>query len=134
MDWPAIQRSELRNLAEMRRAGIALLAGTDVGAPLIVPGTSLHDELAHLVNTAGLTTRQALEAATIGAARIVGMADSLGTIDTGKLADLVLLDANPLVDIRNMRRIRAVIVNGRILDRTSIDRMLADIEARARPR
>jgi Amidohydrolase family len=133
MDWAAIQRSELRNLGEMRRAGIALLTGTDVGAPLIVPGVSLHDELAHLVNTAGLTTRQALEAATIGAARIVGMADSVGTIDSGKLADLVLLDANPLTDIANTRRIRAVITNGRLLDRRAIDALLADVEKVSRP-
>jgi Amidohydrolase family len=132
MDWTTIHRNELRNVAEMRRAGIGLLAGTDVGAPLIVPGFSLHDELAHLVNTAGLTTRQALEAATIGAARVVGMADSLGTIDTGKLADLVLLDANPLIDIGNTRRIRAVIANGRLLDRASIDMLLADVETRSR--
>ena len=132
MDWAGIQRSELRNLGEMRRAGIALLAGTDVGAPLIVPGFSLHDELAHLVNTAGMTTRQVLEAATIGAARIVGMGDSVGTIDTGKLADLVLLDANPLTDVTNTRRIRAVIANGRLLDRASIDRLLSEVESASR--
>jgi imidazolonepropionase-like amidohydrolase len=132
MDWTTIYRNELRNVAEMRRAGIVLLAGTDVGAPLIVPGFSLHDELVQLVNTAGLTTRQALEAATVGAARVVGMADSLGTIDTGKLADLVLLDANPLIDIGNTRRIRAVIASGRLLDRASIDALLADVETVSR--
>jgi hypothetical protein len=132
LDWAAILRNELRNLAEMRRAGIVLLPGTDVGAPLIVPGLSLHDELAHLVETAGMATRQVLEAATIGAARIVGIADSVGTIETGKLADLVLLDANPLVDIANTRRIRAVIANGRLLDRPSIDRLLADVQAHSR--
>jgi hypothetical protein len=132
MDWRTIYRNEMRNVAEMRRAGIVLLAGTDVGAPLIVPGVSLHDELAQLVNTAGLTPRQALETATTGAARVVGLADSVGTIDTGKLADLVLLDANPLIDIGNTRRIRAVIANGRLLDRASIDALLADVEAAAR--
>ena len=131
-DWTTIHRNELRNVAEMRRAGIELLPGTDVGAPLIVPGFSLHDELANLVNTAGLTAKQALEAATIGAARVVGVADSLGTIETGKLADLVLLDANPLIDIGNTRRISAVIANGRLLDRATIDRLLANARTASR--
>jgi hypothetical protein len=132
IDWATIYRNELRNVAEMQRAGIALLPGTDVGAPLIVPGFSLHDELANLVNTAGLTTKQALEAATIGAARVVGVADSLGIIEAGKLADLVLLDANPLVDIGSTRRVRAVITNGRLLDRAAIDRLLREVETQSR--
>jgi imidazolonepropionase-like amidohydrolase len=131
LDWRTIHRNELRNVAEMRRAGITLLPGTDVGAPLIVPGFSLHDELAQLVSMAGLSAAQAIEAATIGAARAVGMADFVGTIDVGKLADLVLLDANPLADVANTRRIRAVIVNGRLLDRGAIDALLTEVETAA---
>ncbi len=132
LDWATIYRNELRHVGEMQRAGIVLLTGTDVGAALVVPGFSLHGELANFVNIAALTPRQALEATTIGAARVVGMADSLGTIETGKLADLVLLDGNPLRDIMNTRRIRAVIANGRLLDRAAIDALLAGVEAASR--
>jgi imidazolonepropionase-like amidohydrolase len=132
LDWAAIHRGELRNLAEMRQAGIVLLGGTDVGAPLVVPGVSLHDELALLVAHAGLTPLEALRAATIGPARVAGGADSLGSIAPGKLADLVLLDGDPLVDVANTRRIRAVIANGRLLDRAALDAMLAKVEAASR--
>lgn len=65
-------------------------------------------------------------------ARFLGAADSLGTVEEGKLADLVLLDASPLEDIRNTRRIRAVVIDGRLLDRDALDRMLAEVERAAR--
>ena len=93
-----------------------------------MPGFSLHEELALLVASAGMTPDQALRAATVSPARVVGVADSLGSIDVGKLADLVLLDGNPLLDMRNTARIHAVIANGRLLDRSVLDRMLANAE------
>jgi imidazolonepropionase-like amidohydrolase len=94
----------------MHRAGVKLLAGSD--GPLVAAGWALHEELALLVR-AGLTPAEALRAATLEAARYFGVADSVGTIAVGKRADLVLLDTDPLRDIRNTRRIRAVFVNGR---------------------
>jgi imidazolonepropionase-like amidohydrolase len=124
IDWRQVYRGELRNAAEMHRAGVPLLAGTDIGAPLLVPGFSLHDELALLVRDAGMTPLQALQAATLTPARVMG-ADSLGTVEAGRLADLVLLDADPLADIANTRRIHAVVANGRLMDRAELDRMLA---------
>ena len=123
-DWTAIHRDEMRNVREMQKAGVTLLAGTDIGAPLLVPGFSLHEELALLVNTAGMTPLQALRAATILPARVVGLADSLGSIEAGKIADLVVLDADPLLDVRNARQIYAVITDGRLLNRAALDRML----------
>lgn len=78
----------------MNEAGVLLLAATDVGVPLQVPGISLHVELERLVE-AGLTPLEALQTATLNPARVLGMAHSLGTIEPGKLADLILLDANP---------------------------------------
>jgi len=108
----------------MHNAGIPILTGTDVGAPYVYPGFSLHDELALLVE-AGIPPADVLEAATSGAAGFLGISDSVGTVQPGQLADLVLIDGNPLVDIRNTQRIRTVIVNGRVLDATKRREMLA---------
>jgi imidazolonepropionase-like amidohydrolase len=80
------------------------------------------------VSVLGMTPRETLQAATLGAARFMGLADSLGTVQPGKLADLVLLDADPLADIANTRRIRAVIANGRLFDRAALDALLAEVE------
>ena len=100
--------------------------GTDVGNPWLAAGFSLHDELTLFVQ-AGMPPLAALQTATINPARYLGALDSLGTIAEGKIADLVLLDANPLDDIRNTRRIRAVIVNGCILTRAALDSLLATV-------
>jgi amidohydrolase family protein len=115
---------ELANVRIANEAGVMLLAGTDVGVPFQVPGFSLHVELERLVE-AGLTPLQALQAATLNPARVLKMTDSLGTIEAGKLADLVLIDASPLDDIRNTRKIQAVIANGRLYRRTDLDQLLA---------
>jgi imidazolonepropionase-like amidohydrolase len=130
-EWAARRetvRREKRLVGMMQRAGVAVLAGTDDANPYSFPGFSLHDELSMLVE-AGLTPRQALRAATTNAAKFLGRLDSLGTVATGKLADLLLLDADPLADIRNTRRIYGVVVRGRFLDRTELNRMLAEVES-----
>jgi imidazolonepropionase-like amidohydrolase len=90
----------------------------------------LHDELGLLVE-AGLTPMQAIQAATLTPARVLNKATDLGSIEIGKLADLVLLDANPLEDIRHTQRIRAVVFDGKLLDRAALDRLLADAERAA---
>src|SRR5258705_468028 len=92
---------------------IDLLAGTDLGSRGIIPGVSLHDELALLVD-AGLTPAEALRTATLNPARFLGGTDSLGTIEPGKIADLVLLAADPLADMHNTRSIVAVIRAGKV--------------------
>jgi imidazolonepropionase-like amidohydrolase len=115
----------------LHRQGVEILAGTDVSNPFCAPGFSLHDELVLLVE-AGLSPLQALQSATVNPARFFERSADLGTIEKGKIADLILLDANPLVDIRNTRRINAVVVNGRLLDRRTLDEMLRTIEAAAR--
>ena len=114
----------------MRKAGVPILAGTDTGNPFCFPGFSLHEELALLV-LAGLTPVEALQSATLSPAKFLGLDQTLGTIEEGKIADLVLLDANPLEDIRNTQRINAVISTGRFFDRKALDKMLSEAERAA---
>lgn len=122
--------AELREVVrQMNRSGVTLVAGTDIAGPR-VPGFGLHDELVLFVE-AGLTPLQALQAATLTPARVLKKDKDLGSIETGKIADLVLLDGNPLDDIRNTQRIRAVIVNGKLLDRAALDRLLVEAERAA---
>jgi imidazolonepropionase-like amidohydrolase len=115
---------------ELHTAGVTILAGTDVGTAFQVPGFSLHDELSLLVK-AGLSEMDALQAATRNPARAFRLAHQ-GTIEPGMRADLVLLDANPLDDIENTRKIRTVVAGGRVFDRGDLDQMLTDVESAAR--
>jgi imidazolonepropionase-like amidohydrolase len=115
-------------VALMQRNGVGLLAGTDTGDPYVVPGRALHDELELLVQ-AGLSPAQALRTATLNPARYFGIQTQAGSVDRGKRADLVLLDANPLEDIRNVRKISAVILRGRLLDRARLDRLTKESDA-----
>jgi adenine deaminase len=80
---------------------------------------------------AGLSPMAALQTATRNAAQFLGREKELGTVEKGKLADLVLLDANPLKDIKNTQKIASVIVGGKLLTRQTLDKMLAEIEAEA---
>lgn len=115
----------------MHKIKVGILAGTDVANPFCAPGFSLHDELALMVK-AGLTPMQALQTATLNPALFLNSRHSFGTIEKGKTADLVLLDASPLVDIRNTQKINAVVANGRLLNRQMLDTMLSRIESAAR--
>ncbi len=132
---PETRRLRFRKLLEtvgmMHRAGVPLLAGTDLGNPFIFAGFSLHDELELFVQ-AGLTPLEALRTATVNPAKYLGVSDSLGTIEQGKIADLVLLEASPLEDISNTQKIAAVIVNGRYLSKQELRKMLSDVEAAAK--
>jgi imidazolonepropionase-like amidohydrolase len=123
--WRRNFRRKLTIVPLMHRAGVTILAGTDFGPQgYFVPGLSLHQELGLLVE-AGLTPLQALQTATVNPARAMHATDSLGTISIGKVADLVLLDADPTLDVANARRVRAVFVQGRYLDRPALDTLLA---------
>lgn len=122
---------ELEMTRAMYAAGVPFLAGTDTAAGVhVFPGFSLHQELALFVK-AGLTPMQALQTATLNPARFLGRESELGSIAKGKVADLVLLDANPLDDIGNTRRIRGVMLAGRWFDRAGLDAMLEQVAAAA---
>ena len=108
--------------------GLRVLAGSDAGADFSIPGFGLHDELGLLVE-AGLTPAQALRAATSEAADYLGR-DDLGGVEAGAVADLVLLDADPLDDIGNTRRIHAVVLRSRLFDRAALDALLEGARAR----
>ncbi|WP_329001332.1 amidohydrolase family protein [Kribbella sp. NBC_00709] len=116
-----------RFVRELFAHDVPIMAGTDTGTPYSVPGFALHDELEHLVG-AGATTRQALYAATVEPAKFLGMSADLGSVEPRKIADLVVLDADPLTDIRNSRKIHTVVTRGRVISPAQRERMLADVE------
>jgi imidazolonepropionase-like amidohydrolase len=116
----SMSKTSLSVIRDMLPRGNAFLAGCDGG----VPGFCLHDEM-HALTDAGLSPLQALQTATINPARFLGRETTQGTIEVGKRADLVLLDADPLIDIRNTRRIAAVVVSGRVLSKADIERTIA---------
>jgi imidazolonepropionase-like amidohydrolase len=123
-------RKDLELVGAMQKAGVGILAGTDTSNAFCMPGFSLHDELGFLVR-AGLTPMQVLQTATLNPARFLGIEKDFGTIEKGKVADLVLLDANPLNDIANTKRIAAVIYGGKLFARPQLDKMLSDVEIEA---
>ena len=118
----AMLAKRMAQVATMRRAGVHILTGTDAPLRNSPPGFGLHEELL-MLSRGGMSPFEVLRAATFEPARYLGM-DSAGTIEVGKLADLVLLDANPLADIRNTRRISAVVANGRLFDAAERKRLL----------
>lgn len=122
---------ELEMVNQMHRAGVPFLAGTDTAAGVhVFPGFSLHEEIAFFVK-AGFTPMEALQTATRNPAQFLGRLEDLGTVEAGKIADLVLLDANPLDDIHNTQKINAVVLAGRFFSRKELDKMLQRVQAAA---
>jgi imidazolonepropionase-like amidohydrolase len=115
----------------MLQVGVHFMAGSDGPDPYVFPGSSLHDELELLVQS-GFTPVQALQAATINPALFMVKLDKYGVVENGHVADLVLLDANPLEDIRNTRKIAAVVLAGKYYSREDLDKMLSQVEALAK--
>ena len=125
--YRAFYRKGLELTGQAHRAGVKVLAGTDY----IVAGADLHRELQQLA-LAGLPPAAILRAATIHPAEYFGLDRQYGTIDVGKVADVVLLDANPLQNIRHTQSISAVVFNGNVYDRAALDRISAYVERQAR--
>jgi len=126
------RKRQFREMFDLHKAGVMLLAGTQLNhGSVLTPGFVLHDEL-NLFVQAGLSPFEALKTATVNPAKFMRREKDLGTIEKDKLADLILLDANPLVDISNTRKINAVVAGGRYLSREFLDKMLSDVEAKAK--
>jgi imidazolonepropionase-like amidohydrolase len=125
-------KRNLQIVAAMHHAGVPFLAGTDAAPGIyVMPGFSLHDELANFVE-AGFSPMESLQTATSNPAKFLNQENDFGTIAPGKAADVVLLTANPLDDIHNTRKISAVIANGRLFDRKTLDSLLTQVEQAAK--
>jgi hypothetical protein len=111
------------NAKKMSDSGIKLAIGTDAGNPAVFFGPSVHREMELMVK-AGISPAEVLKAATINAAEILGKGDQLGTISKGKLADILVVDGNPLTNIQSTQNIHMVIKNGKILDRAELARRI----------
>lgn len=125
-NWRLFQK-ELQLVGAMQRAGVPFLTGTDLSIPYVFAGFSLHDELSLLVET-GFTPMEALQAATRNPAIYLGELSSHGTVERGKLANLILLEANPLENIRNSRQIAGVVLKGRYFPKQELEQMLEAAE------
>ena len=119
--WPHMQAF----VRELYEAGVTLMVGTDLLFPGIIPGYSVHEEMA-LWQEAGIPPVDVLRSATAVPARFFGLSERLGTVAEGKTASLVLVRANPLEDIRNARQIRGVFLRGRYISRDDLDRLLEE--------
>ena len=132
----AQRKKEFRSYQDLTgllfRSGVTLLAGTDEPEPSIPPGFSLHEELELLVES-GLTPAAAIQTATINPARILKQEKELGSVEAGKRADLVILDANPLVDIKNTRKISKVVRDGVVSDPNALLKLVRDRVDNPRP-
>jgi imidazolonepropionase-like amidohydrolase len=123
--------SMVRNWSEMRTAGVQLMPGSDIAVLGVFAGSSVHEELAYLVSEIGMTPMEAIQSATRAPAKFTGQGNLLGTIETGKLADLVLLRRNPLEDISNTRSIESVVLNGRYFSQDDLENLLKQADAAA---
>ncbi len=124
---------DLKLLEILKRKGVRILAGSDAAwiNPYIFHGYSILNEIERYSTDAKFTPSEALQTATINPAKFLGKENEFGKVKKGFVADLVLLDANPLEDIKNIRRVNAVILRGKLLDRDTLDRLLSDTEKKA---
>ncbi|MDQ6618320.1 MAG: amidohydrolase family protein [Pseudomonadota bacterium] len=112
----------------LKQTGVKMMAGTDLGGGLVIPGFSLHQEFKELA-AAGLSPLEVLQMTTLNAAQFLHREATMGTVEAGKNADLVVLDANPIAAVANLDRISAVVSKGKYLSRVNLDQLLRDVAA-----
>jgi hypothetical protein len=130
-NWHDLFVQQMEAVGILHDAGVLLLAGTDVDMPYTIAGFSVHDEMALFVQ-AGLSPLEALQTATVNPAKYFDDETNYGSVEKGKLADLVLLDGDPTRDINNTTKIRAVVANGRLFTRADLDELFKDVKRAAR--
>ena len=119
---------QLKVVKLMKQAGVKMLAGSDLGGGWVIPGFSLHQEFRQLA-AAGLSPLEILQMTTLNGAQFVGREATMGTVDQGKNADLVLLDADPIADVANLDKISAVFLKGKYYSRAALDKLLSNASA-----
>ena len=117
---------QLRVVKLMKQNGVKMLAASDLGGGLVIPGFSLHQEF-HELAAAGLSPLEILQMTTLNGAQFVGRESTMGTVEAGRNADLVLLDANPIADSANLDKVAAVFLRGKYYPRTALDRLLGNV-------
>jgi imidazolonepropionase-like amidohydrolase len=128
-DWKLVEqarRNRLAVVAALHRAGVKLAVGSDTPNPFVVPGASVHLELANFVE-AGLSPAEALRAATVAPARMLGLELEQGTVEVGKRADLLLLSRNPLLDVSAAAKPVGIVLAGRWLTSSDLDSLPTDL-------
>ncbi|HSR98959.1 MAG TPA: amidohydrolase family protein, partial [Kofleriaceae bacterium] len=128
--WVKALDDDYRELRDLHDRGVGLLVGTDTGTTMVYPGAAVHQEMKLFVTRLGLRPIDAIIGATILPAKHFGLEADLGTIEAGKLADLVVLSADPLADIKNIEAIDSVILDGRLFDHAALQRLVGDAERR----
>ena len=118
----------LRLTKDLKIGGVKMLAGSDQGGTWIVPGFGLHQEFRELA-AAGISPLELLQMTTLNPAQFLNRESTMGTVETGKNSDLVLLDANPVADVSNLTRIWGVVLNGKYFPEPALDRMKIDAAA-----
>jgi hypothetical protein len=119
----------LQMVGLFNQAGVKILAGDDLGGGWVIAGFGLHQEFRELAK-AGLSPLEVLQTATLNGAQFLRRTATMGTVEEGKSADLVLLDANPIASVENLDRIWGVVLHGRYYSRTALDNMKDEIESR----
>jgi imidazolonepropionase-like amidohydrolase len=126
--YKALYEHDLRMVGLFNQAGVKIVAGDDLGGGSVIAGFGLHQEFRELAK-AGLSPLEVLQTATLNGAEFLRRTATMGTVEEGKNADLVLLEANPIAGVESLERIWGVVLNGHYYSKSALDKMKDDVEA-----